>query len=200
MDTTSEHLSVPLFPLHAVLFPQGWLSLRIFEARYLDMVSWCMRNDSPFGVCLIRDGQELETNPTIYPIGTLAVIRDWHRRDDGLLGIMVEGTQRFQIMSQHLRPNRLLEGTLSLIPPDTKTPLAQEFSALSQLLQKIFRQIGPPYDSLDFHAEDTVWLSNRLAELLPMSLARRHFLLAMEDAVARLHCVQEVLEELDIRY
>ena len=43
-------ITVPLFPLRTVLFPEGPLPLRVFEARYLDMVSQCMKGDSPFGV------------------------------------------------------------------------------------------------------------------------------------------------------
>ena len=50
---------VPIFPLSSVLFPGGVLPLRIFEARYMDMVRDCMRQDTPFGVCLITRGGEV---------------------------------------------------------------------------------------------------------------------------------------------
>ena len=52
-----ETLSV--FPLHTVLFPDTKLSLRIFEQRYLRMVSECMKQDAPFVVSLIQgEGRE----------------------------------------------------------------------------------------------------------------------------------------------
>ena len=54
-------MQVPLFPLNTVLFPGGPLPLRIFESRYLEMVSDCLRNDAPFGVLLIREGGEIGT-------------------------------------------------------------------------------------------------------------------------------------------
>ena len=41
---------LPLFPLQTVLFPGGWMSLRIFEVRYLDMIGRCMREGTAFGV------------------------------------------------------------------------------------------------------------------------------------------------------
>ena len=50
---------VPIFPLQTVLFPGGLLPLRIFEARYMDMARACLRGKSPFGVCLIREGEEV---------------------------------------------------------------------------------------------------------------------------------------------
>ena len=63
-------MQVPLFPLNTVLFPGGPLPLRIFEPRYLDMISACMKDDAPFGVLLIRDGAE--TGPaTTWDVGTL---------------------------------------------------------------------------------------------------------------------------------
>ena len=51
--------NVPIFPLSVVLCPQGLVSLRVFEARYLDMVSQCLKLDEPFGVCMIVEGQEV---------------------------------------------------------------------------------------------------------------------------------------------
>ena len=50
---------LPLFPLKTVLFPDGVLPLKVFEARYVDMVRECMKSDAPFGVVLIRSGQEV---------------------------------------------------------------------------------------------------------------------------------------------
>ena len=79
-------MQVPLFPLNTVMFPGGVLPLRIFEPRYLDMVSDCMRGDVPIGVVLIRDGLEVGRAAQTYDVGTLGVISYWNRRSDGLLG------------------------------------------------------------------------------------------------------------------
>ena len=50
--------ALPLFPLQLVLFPGAQLALKIFEARYLDLVSNCMRQGQPFGVVCLRAGHE----------------------------------------------------------------------------------------------------------------------------------------------
>ena len=91
-------MHVPLFPLNAVLFPGGPLPLRIFEPRYLSMVSHCMQTDSPFGVLLIRDGNETGLSTT-HHVGTLARITDWYQGSDGLLGITAIGEERFRLIS-----------------------------------------------------------------------------------------------------
>ena len=62
--------NIPLFPLHTVLYPDGQLPLRIFEPRYVDMVSKCLKNNMGFGVCLIKQGAETGPAATCFNIGT----------------------------------------------------------------------------------------------------------------------------------
>lgn len=68
-------LQLPLLPLHAVLLPGGRLSLKVFEARYVDMISACLRNQQPFGICLIRSGREVGMPAEPADVGTSAWIR-----------------------------------------------------------------------------------------------------------------------------
>ena len=93
-------VTLPLFPLHTVLFPGGLLPLRIFESRYLDMISDCLRNDRGFGVCLISAGREVGDGAECFDVGTLARIQDWDSTPDGLLGIIARGEQRFDSLDE----------------------------------------------------------------------------------------------------
>src|SRR5262249_50490638 len=68
---------LPLFPLNTVLFPGGRLPLRIFEQRYMEMEKACLRERSPFGVCLIREGREVGAPAIPADVGTLARIGTW---------------------------------------------------------------------------------------------------------------------------
>lgn len=45
----TDAVRLPLFPLNTVLFPDGLLPLRVFEARYMDMVTRCLRDGASFG-------------------------------------------------------------------------------------------------------------------------------------------------------
>ena len=109
--------NIALFPLHSVLFPGGALPLRIFEARYVDMISDCMRCESPFGVIAINEGSEVGATPTFHSTGTLATIETWDQGPDGLLHIRARGTQRFHILSHHVRGGGLL-----VVPGDRSDP------------------------------------------------------------------------------
>ena len=76
---------LPLFPLGAVLLPHGRMALRIFEPRYVSLVSDSLKRNAPFGVIWIREGRDIvvpggETMPKLAPIGTTATIVDWNRR------------------------------------------------------------------------------------------------------------------------
>ena len=127
-------LTIPLFPLNTVLFPEGILPLRIFEPRYLDMVSECLRTNSGFGVCLITEGTEAGGVADCHEIGTLACIIDWHKREDGLLGITAQGIERFRILKKHVRPNQLLEGNVEFIDEDDMEEIPVEYQLMLSLV------------------------------------------------------------------
>ena len=91
---------IPLFPLGVVLFDGGRLPLRIFEPRYLDMISERMRTNAAFGIVLIRSGVDARVGddspqPEIFEVGTEARVVDFNALEGGLLGIVVR--RRLQV-------------------------------------------------------------------------------------------------------
>lgn len=187
-------LNIPLFPLHTVLFPGGVLPLRIFEVRYLDMVSNCMKQDSGFGVCLIREGREVGLAADTWEVGTLARITWFDRRDDGLLGINVSGEQRFRILATDVKADQLLRAEVELLAPEPSCVVPESHAGLIRLLQGILEQLDFPYAKLPRRYDDATWLGSRLAELLPIKLEVKQYLLQMNDPLARLERLQAMLE------
>ena len=91
---------IPLFPLRVVIFPGGRLDLQIFERRYLDLISHCLKSNTGFGVCLLKSGEEVikaAGQQTIHQTGTYSKIVDWDQLENGLLSITVEGAAKFKI-------------------------------------------------------------------------------------------------------
>jgi len=181
-----SQLSIPLFPLHTVLFPGGPLALRIFEQRYLDMVRDCVKNDSGMGVCLIRDGREVGDAAIPFEIGTLSRINYWHRRADGLLGITVVGERRFRLLEAEVADNMLCIGRVELLPEEPAVRLPAEHRPLVEMLQGILDQLDHPYRTLERHYDDAGWVAGRLAELSPLPLLRKQRLLQTDDPLERL--------------
>lgn len=191
-------LSIPLFPLNTVLFPGGVLPLRIFEPRYLDMVSECLKTDSGIGVVLIRNGREVGELADTYEVGTLTHIRYWHKRPDGLLGVTLEGEQRFRIISTDVRPNQLLVAEVELLPEPPFIPVTEVHQQLVDMLKQIINQLEPPYTTLTPAYENASWVSARLVELLPINMADKQKLLMTEDAEQRLDVITTMLHKMDI--
>src|SRR2546430_16350713 len=98
---------VPLFPLNTVLFPGGRLPLRIFEQRYMDMAKACLRDGSPFGVCLIREGREVGAPAIPADVGTLARIGAWDMPQLGMLHITAHREPRLRILERPVQPDGL---------------------------------------------------------------------------------------------
>lgn len=189
-----QELQTLFFPLHTVLYPGGPLPLRIFETRYLDMVSRCLKTDSPFGVLLIREGSEAG-RATTHDIGTLARITDWNQGSDGVLGVTVVGEKRFRVLSRTRQPDGLSVGEIELIDDESSVPLPLEFEKIAIVLGTILADLGLLYDSLDKHFDDASWVGYRFAEILPIDRFLKQRCLEMNDPLARLKIVSDALKK-----
>ncbi|MDH3613642.1 MAG: LON peptidase substrate-binding domain-containing protein [Gammaproteobacteria bacterium] len=186
-------MQVPLFPLNTVLFPGGPLPLRIFEPRYLDMISNCVKNDAPFGVLLIREGGE--TGPaTTHAVGTLARIIDWYQGNDGLLGVTAIGEQRFRVLSSHRESSGLNVGNVEILDAEPTVPLPEEYRALPAILAGVLDDLGLLWESLERHMDDAAWVTSRFVEILPLDLEQKQQCLESGDPEQRLQIVQELLD------
>jgi Lon protease-like protein len=178
--------ALPLFPLNTVLFPGGALPLRIFETRYVDMVRRCMRDASPFGVVLIRSGEEVGTVADTADLGTTARIVDFDAMPDGLLGITCRGDRKFRVLKRWQQSDGLNLGDIEYLPPEAAVELPDEYRHLGALLREILPELGELYASVSGDFADASWVSCRLAEILPLSLSDRLGLLELDDPLVRL--------------
>lgn len=208
---------VALFPLATVLFPQGVLPLRVFEARYMDMVRDCMRDGTSFGVCLITDskGSSTDTVPVTADVGCLTRITAWDMQQLGLLQIRTVGGERFRLLASESQPNGLLIGEIDLIGADEDQPVPLEHRPCVDLLTRIIedasaqmaekRRTGeapddnPVLTQLPFEEpyrmESSAWVSNRLCEVLPVPLKAKQKLMELTDAATRLEIVHTYLKQ-----
>jgi hypothetical protein len=180
------HQTIPLFPLGVVLFPGGPLKLRIFEARYVDMVGRCMREAQPFGVALLTEGREAGGPALTAAVGTAARIVDFERLQDGLLGITALGERSFQIVARHLQADGLNLATVDWLPADAAAAVPAESTHLSKLLRYALPQLQPLYDLATAQYEDAGWVSARLVEILPLPLMEKQRCLEMTEPLLRL--------------
>ena len=189
----TSNVRVPIFPLNTVLFPGGPLPLRIFEARYIDMIGERMRKDAAFGVLLIKDGEDAGTS-TSYEVGTLARITDWYQGSDGLLGITAIGERRFQLVSAEQQADGLYIGEIELLPDEEAMTLPDEYKGMAIILEGVLNDLGRLYESSRSNYDDAGWVTSRFMEILPIDLEQKQQCLEQADPAKRLKLVSELLE------
>ncbi|SHG39464.1 LON peptidase substrate-binding domain-containing protein [Massilia sp. CF038] len=196
-------LTFPLFPLGTVLFPDGVLPLQIFEVRYLDMISRCIADGTPFGVVLLTHGGEVRTpegQERFVTSGTLASVHESSASAPGLLQVVCRGGARFQVLSSERRPNGLWMAETELMEDDRRIPVPSELQGASEALDKVLASlhevpeqrwpVQPP-----FRLDDCGWVANRWCELLPLPNTHKHSLLTLDNPVIRLELMHDVLDE-----
>lgn len=196
-------LTLPLFPLATVLFPDGVLPLQIFEVRYLDMVRKCIAAGSPFGVVQLTAGKEVRTpqgQERFAGAGTLATVAQTLGTSPGLLRVSCRGGQRFHIAASERRTNGLWMAAVELMEADRELPVPAELqgavTALEHVLEKVAlepeerRPVLPP-----LRLDDCGWVANRWCDLLPLALHQKQNLLMLDNPVIRLELLHDLLDE-----
>lgn len=201
--TTPMNNPLPLFPLQAVLFPGGQLPLKVFEARYLDLISRCVREARPFGVVCLKQGGEVRVAGQIVRFettGVLAEVRSIDADTPGLLRVHCEGGPRFRFSHVSQQGNGLWVADDAVeVADDPVRPLAPRHHAAAQALGRTLLALLPQHPNLlnggKARLDETAWVANRWCELLPLPLAARQQLMALEDAEARLDLVDRFLRD-----
>ena len=193
--------ALPLFPLQSVLFPGGLLQLKVFEARYLDLISHCLRTRTPFAVVRIRQGTEVRgagsQKTLLDDIGVLAHLQEVDAEQPGILKARCVGGVRVHLGAMHQRADGLWLAEAgageadapAAVPPE----LAASAQALARAIESLTEQDQHPF--LQPHRlDDAGWVANRWCEILPISSAAKQRLMVLDEPVLRLKLVQEYLQ------
>ena len=191
-----------LFPLNTVLFPDAMLGLKVFEARYLDLMAECLRTRQPFGVVCLRQGGEAGAAAQavdLEPVGVLAHIDEVDAEQAGILRVRCTGGARFRIRgAAERRQNGLwvchAERIASDPPHLPGAAMMPTVGALAEAIRKLKQQDKVPFTP-PFRLDDAGWVANRWCELLPVPLAAKQKLMELEDPAARLSLVDGYLRD-----
>ena len=193
-------MEIPLFPLSSVLFPGGRLSLKIFEQRYLDLVRNCLKQDSGFGLVRITEGAEVAQPgvelPQLAEFGCYARIVDWDSLPNGLLGITVEGEQRFRLTGAREEDNQLVVGDVLLEESRPAEPMREDWQSLEDVLTSLEQH--PHVERLGVSANHrNAWeVGYVLAQLLPVDEQIKYELLAADDIDDFMEQLDEIIDQL----
>jgi len=187
--------TIPIFPLGTVLFPGSLLPLRIFETRYMDMAKACLKDGSAFGVCLIREGQEVGAPAVPESVGCLARIHDCDMEELGILKVRAAGLERFRVVSTDTTRQGLVMGIVERLAGEPQTSDAPALAECATFLRKVIEGIGPERFLEPLRFDDASWVSFRLAEILPLKTEAKQKLLELTDATVRLAVLHRFLRQ-----
>jgi len=190
---SADNSVIGLFPLHTVLFPGGPLPLRIFETRYTDLVRRCMREQQPFGVVLIQEGEEAGPVATTATVGCSARIADFYTLQDGLLGISCVGERKFRVQRVWRAADGLNTAEVSWLPAEPVLALPEEHARLGATVRRALDELEQQYQHVDKKFDDAGWVGSRLTELLPIELNDKRVLLELDDPIARLDALMDLV-------
>jgi len=205
---TARPLSPPLpqplslFPLNLVLFPEAVLVLRVFEARYLDLVSECMKSGAGFGVVCLKRGDEAKRGAAkvaFETVGVMARIDDVDAEQAGILRLRCTGLSRFRLQgAAWQRDDGLWQSAAESLADDpSRSPgpaMLQTVGALAEAIRKL-RQLDKVPFAEPYRLDDAGWVANRWCELLPVPLAAKQKLMELADPVIRLSIVDGYLRD-----
>ncbi|MEO8848694.1 MAG: LON peptidase substrate-binding domain-containing protein [Casimicrobiaceae bacterium] len=190
--------TLPLFPLRTVLYPGGVLPVKIFEQRYIDMAKHSLKNEQPFGICLLTRGEEVAASGAEQEfalIGTLATIIHWDMPQLGILHVTAAGGERFRITRHRVEKNNLVMADVVPLAPEPAVAMTPEYAPLAALLELIAGRIGAGNFPADLAYDEGSWVGYRLAEVLPLPLHIKQTMLEVSDATIRLKVLREFLQQ-----
>tara|TARA_B100000949_G_C14279301_1_gene451077 strand:- start:1991 stop:2590 length:600 start_codon:yes stop_codon:yes gene_type:complete len=187
---------VPIFPLRSIVLPGGLFPLRIFERRYLDMVTECIKTDQGFCISLVRTEKPNSYVTDIYEYGSWVKISDWNKLEDGLLGITVEGKNIARISNTSLDHENLLRGEIEKLDLEKEYLIPQKYLTLSKFYKKIYPNLKSFIDTKEEKFADASWIGYRLTELLPIDLELKAELISISNAIERLEKINQIMTRL----
>ena len=158
----------------------------------MDMAKACLRDGSPFGVCLILQGKEVGEPAVPAAVGTLARIGDWDMPQLGVLHVVARGESRFRIVERRVQKDGLALASIDMIAEGVDAPVPESCETCVRLLQRIVDQQEGLFER-PYRLDSSSWVSARLAEILPLALAAKQELLELSDPRARLERVNALL-------
>ena len=194
--TEPDHREILLFPLGTVLFPEGVLPLKVFEQRYIELTKACLRDNVPFGVCLIREGREVGAAALPEQVGCLANIAQWDMPQFGLFHLIARGGQRFRLRETRVGANQLISAEVDLLPADAADGEIDPVCA--EVLKAIIDRVGADHFPAPIRLTDAAWVGYRLAEVLPLEPAEKQELLEITDTTARFQRLRQFLARIGL--
>ena len=181
-------MKVAVFPLPLVLFPEGFLPLRIFEARYLDMVADCLKNKKKFAIIPVSVEGQMETSIT----ATTAEIVSWDHGDSGTLNIIVKGISKVNVTELSTTENGLGIAKIKTIL-DEDTSIGENFRYFHDIIRELSNHDLP--ESFEGALNSSIFTAYRVAEFLELNIEEKLTILKERKGEQKISALEKILKD-----
>lgn len=199
MASNTPATELTLLPLQAVLFPGGLLNMKVFEPRFVDLVTTSLREQRAFGVVALKGSRETrraEDGQHFEVTGTVAELIDVDSERSGILQVRCRGVQRFVVEQNRAQPDGLWQAQTRLLPNDMMLApppaLLEAVRGLASAIASLKGRGSEPFLA-PHRFDDTGWVANRWCEILPISTVAKQKLMELPDPMVRLQLVDDFL-------
>ena len=197
-----NNYSIPLFPLNVIVCPGGLLPLKIFEARYLDMVRNCLKNKTSFAIVTLLPENQVDPANTLpfASVGTLVEVVDADVTTVGLMMIRCVGLQRIKVDSFLQKADGLVIGKVQNINNDVELSIPDDLKIASSSLQRLLESLESSIQPDDipviqpYKFDDASWVANRWVELLDLDLLEKQRLMQLDSPILRLEMILDIMD------
>lgn len=195
---------IPLFPLSHGLFPDGLLSLQIFEVRYLDLIKRCQQQGLPFGVVWLKSGSEVQVPgevPLLHAYGCVAHIRNFQQVQANFYLVTCQGGVRFELHDTQPGPFGVWQGEVTYLPNDLEVELPVSLQHHANRIGKVIasaQQQGQSHKLpilQPYLLDQCGWIANRYAEAMDIDVEKKIELLCELDPLNRMQTVDALLAQ-----
>jgi hypothetical protein len=195
---------IPLFPLSHGLFPDGLLSLQIFEVRYLDLIKRCQQQGLPFGVVWLKSGSEVQVPgevPLLHAYGCVAHIRNFQQVQANFYLVTCQGGARFELHDTQPGPFGVWQGEVTYLPNDPEVELPVSLQHHANRIGKVIasaQQQGQSHKLpilQPYLLDQCGWIANRYAEAMDIDVEKKIELLCELDPLNRMQEVDYLLAQ-----
>lgn len=195
---------IPLFPLSHGLFPDGLLSLQIFEVRYLDLIKRCQQQGLPFGVVWLKSGSEVQVPgevPLLHAYGCVAHIRNFQQVQANFYLVACQGGVRFELHDTQPGPFGVWQGEVTYLPNDLEVELPVSLQHHANRIGKVIasaQQQGQSHKLpilQPYLLDQCGWIANRYAEAMDIDVEKKIELLCELDPLNRMQEVDYLLAQ-----
>jgi len=187
-------MKMPLFPINAILCPHGRISLNVFETKYLDMVSHCLKNNIGFVTVMLQDDGLSES---FYRVGTMTKVVDFGQStQQGILTLTAEGLFQVKLSNIEQQADGLWVSSVIPQPEENYQDLPEQYDELQVVLKALVEHPYVRELNMAINYQDCRHVGWRLTELLPLCHHQKQSLYEMHDPVLRLEKIAQKLSEL----